>query len=180
MPVTPDVLILPSELRYFIKVGAAQLDCMRTDLFMPAWVLDLYVFITCEFVKALNKCETSSVGCDWLRVCQPWTTDQRSRGRNLQQAADPAPLLRGRGEGQSLFGRSSGENLIKNFQKLISTGNMFNGEFPYFFNIQLFIQRRITFIRFWQNKQLFWYILVCMVCCFKSNSSGLTTNVWIF
>lgn len=151
MPVTPDVLILPSELRYFIKVEAAQLYCMRTTfLCQPEFRIYMYSShgSLLNAGSGLNKCEMSSEGCDWLRVCQPWTTDQRSRGRNLQQAADPAPLLRGRGEGQSLFGRSSGENLIKNFQKLISTGKMFNGESPYFFNIQLFIQRRITFIGF--------------------------------
>lgn len=152
MPVTPDVLILPSELRYFIKVAAAQLYCMRTTLCQPESQIYMYSslvsLLNLNAGLGLNKCEMSSIGCEWLRVCQPWTTDQRSRGRNLQQAAHPASFLRGRGENQSLFGRSSGENLIKNFQKLISTGKIFNGEFPYLFNIQLFIQRRITFIGF--------------------------------
>lgn len=120
MPVTPDVLILPSELRYFIKVEAAQLHCMRSTLVMPACGSDLYVFIANpsllnmeRWIRGLNKRGTSSVGGDWLRVRQPWTADQRSRGRNLRQAADAAALLRGREEGQPLFGCSSGENLIK-------------------------------------------------------------------
>lgn len=113
MPVTPDVLILPSELRYFIKVAAA----LRVNHFIYASLSSMYssrvslLNLKC-WIGGLNKCEISSVGCDWLCVCQPWTTDQRSCGRNLQQAAHPAPLLRGRGEGQSLFGCSSGENLI--------------------------------------------------------------------
>lgn len=38
MSVTPDVLILPSELRYFIKVQAAHLYCVRPALFVPTWV----------------------------------------------------------------------------------------------------------------------------------------------
>lgn len=41
MSVTPDVLILPSELRYFIKVQAAHLYCMRPALFLPTWVFNV-------------------------------------------------------------------------------------------------------------------------------------------
>lgn len=46
MPVTPDVLILPSELRYFIKVAAAP----HENHFIYASLSSR--FITCEFVKS--------------------------------------------------------------------------------------------------------------------------------
>lgn len=40
MFITPDVLILPSELRYFIKV---QTYYMNTRSFIPIWILDFYM-----------------------------------------------------------------------------------------------------------------------------------------
>lgn len=81
-------------------------------------------------IRGLTKYDMSSVGCDWLRMCQSWTADQRSCGRDIRQAAHPTQLLRGREEAQPLFGRSGGENLIKNTQNLISTGKIFNEKKP--------------------------------------------------
>lgn len=49
MPVTPDVLILPSELRYFIKVAAV----LHENRFIYASLSSRFIcFITCEFVKS--------------------------------------------------------------------------------------------------------------------------------
>jgi hypothetical protein len=112
MPLTPDVLIVPSELRFFIKVNNIAgshsgntlslllvLSLSHTNIYNEAKTyIYIYIFFT---------------GCDWLRVCQSWAPDQGPGGRDLWQAAHPEerPIDRWK-ESQSLCGWPSGQDLI--------------------------------------------------------------------
>lgn len=111
MPLSPDVLIVPSELRFFIKVNniagshsgnalsfhlSLSHTCAHAHTYLQ-WSLKIYIFFT---------------GCDWLCVCQSWTPDQGPGGRDLRQATHPEELPIDRWEeSQSLCGRPSGQDL---------------------------------------------------------------------
>lgn len=120
MPLTPDVLIIPSELRYFVKV--------RMPHHQNFWVclsFTKYHFVFVDY-SFLNPHRHLSSGCGWLRLRQSRTTDQRPGGRDIRQTAHSAQRDdRGREESEPLLGCSGGENLTvtKDFKFSASATN---------------------------------------------------------
>ena len=143
MPLTPDVLIIPSELRYFVKVQNSCFCVMMGGFFLDYLHIMFHPFMTsrwiwimlvtngrvriCRFIWYIFLWSTHrrrsnrvfwnpplSSGRDRLRVRQSRPADQRSSGRDLRPAADSAQrCTRRREESEPLFGCSGGENLKK-------------------------------------------------------------------